>query len=62
MMGALIMRKTPFLQVGLMSCLCCFSLLLPKAYAQQQETNLVQADSGWAKEVFSMQRPGKIGS
>jgi hypothetical protein len=47
------MRKASFLQVGLLSCLCFFSLLLPKAHAQQLETNLVQADSGWAKEIFS---------
>jgi len=53
MSGALIMRKAPFLRVGLLFCLCCFSLLLPRAYAQQQETNLIQADSGWGKEVFS---------
>ncbi len=53
MRGALIMRNAPFLQVGLLSCLCCFSLLLPKAQAQQQETNLIQADSSWGKEVFS---------
>lgn len=47
------MRKATYLQVGLMSCLCCFSLLLTKAHAQQQELYLVQADSGWVKEEFS---------
>jgi len=53
MRGDLIRRKAPFLRVGLLSCLCCFSLLLPKAHAQQEESNLIQADSSWGKEIFS---------
>jgi hypothetical protein len=53
MKGALIGRMAPFLQLGLLSCLCCCSLLLSRAHAQQQETNLIQADSSWGKEVFS---------